>query len=125
MSLLADIDSLVVRILVMEGTVEKLWSRQFDKVLVLIGCHLLLDLSRLVKVTRPELCSSFRQQIHHVVIVEGKLQVGNGISLLGCILVLVHSPEPILKLGNEKFLESLDCVVRLAVDQQELFIHFA
>ena len=51
MSLQTDIDSLVVCILVMECAVEELRGRQFDKVLVLVGSHFLLDLSCLCEVT--------------------------------------------------------------------------
>ena len=66
-----DLKSLVVRILSMERAEEHLWDEQLLEVLILVICHLLLNLPGLLKVALAKCCRTLCQELLHAVVVEG------------------------------------------------------
>ena len=77
-----------------ESAVEGTWGRDRVKVLVLVSCHLLLNLFGFLEFASFERIGSFSEIGHHPVIVESKLDVGDSVkALILMLLVLLFQPS--------------------------------
>ena len=75
-----------------ESAIEGTWSGDRVKVIILVLRHLLLNLFGSLEFASFERIGAFGEQVHHLVIVESQLDVGDSVEALS-ILVTLFQPS--------------------------------